>query len=461
MEAAQGKPVAGRDYPRSYAQLRAWFSEDAKCLDYLDWLRWPKGFICPHCASTVGWRLADGRWKCGGCDRKVSATAGTIFDKTRTPLSIWFAAAWLMVNSKTGISATQLQREMELGSIQTAWAMLHRYRSVMVRAGRNRLHGDVEVDKSYLGGPEPGVPGRGALGKVLFAAAVEIDDHRLGRARVGLIPDASAESLAAFLDANVEPGSRIITDGWSSYRPATRGRYEHHGTSIAASGLPAHVVLPATHRVFSLVKRWVMGTLQGSVAPEHLQAYFDEWVFGFNRRHSRSQGLLLPAALSAHAPATLRAHGPAALLDDGSSLSRSECRAEGALRRPVVDRGVSIERSRGSRRRRTGMVSAGGGPHRACQGARDRPIRRVMIGNGKLTRVAISSPPTMTLARRQGGGTLAEGRRIAACQTSAIASIAPPPGREALRVRSGFRPPHSIAKAQRTPECSLDRARNR
>lgn len=275
MESAQGKPVAGRDYPRSYAQLLAWFSEDSKCLDYLDWLRWPNGFVCPTCASVVGWRLADGRWKCGGCDRKVSATAGTIFDKTRTPLSVWFAAAWLMVNSKTGISATQIKREMEFGSIQTAWAMLHRYRAVMVRPSRDRLHGDVEVDESYLGGPEPGVPGRGALGKVLFAAAVEIDGARLGRARVGIIPNASAESLAAFLDANVEPGSRIITDGWSSYPPATRDRYEHHGTSIAASGLPAHVVLPATHRVFSLVKRWVMGTLQGSVAPEHLQAYFD------------------------------------------------------------------------------------------------------------------------------------------------------------------------------------------
>jgi len=109
-------------------------------------------------------------------------TSGTIFHGTRTPLTVWFSAAWLMVNSKTGISATQLQREMELGSIQTSWAMLHRYRSVMVRPGRDRLHGDVEVDESFLGGPEPGVPGRGALGKVLFAGAVELDDKGFGRA---------------------------------------------------------------------------------------------------------------------------------------------------------------------------------------------------------------------------------------------------------------------------------------
>ena len=242
--------------------MRTWFDEDWKCLDYLDyldWLRWPDGFVCPRCAGRVGWRLADSRWKCGGCDRKVSATAGTIFDKTRTPLTVWFATAWRMVGDKVGVSATQVQREMELGSIQTAWAMLHRYRSVMVRPGRDRLRGDVEVDESFLGGPEPGVPGRGALGKVLFAGAVELDLGGFGRARLGVIPDASAVSLSAFLDANVEPGSRVITDGWSAYPPATRDSYQHTGTSVAASGLHAHEVLPAVHRVFSLVKRWLMG----------------------------------------------------------------------------------------------------------------------------------------------------------------------------------------------------------
>jgi transposase-like protein len=286
------KITSGRDYPRSYAQLRGWFDEDWKCRDYLDWLRWPDGFVCPHCASGSGWRLADDRWKCGGCDRKVSATAGTIFDKTRTPLTVWFATGWRMVGDKVGISATQLQREMELGSYQTAWAMLHRYRSVMVRPGRDRLRGDVEVDESFLGGPEPGMPGRGALGKVLFAGAVEREGHGFGRARLGIIPNASTEALSAFLTDNVEPGSRVITDGWRAYPAATREHYRHDGTSVAASGLQAHEVLPAVHRVFSLVKRWLMGTVQGSVSPEHLQSYFDEWVFRFNRRHSRSRGLL-------------------------------------------------------------------------------------------------------------------------------------------------------------------------
>ena len=208
-----------------------------------------------------------------------------------------------MTSSKIGVSAIHVQREMGLGSYQTAWAMLHRYRSVMVRPGRDRLTGEVEVevDESYLGGPESGVAGRGALGKVLIAGAVERGPGRsFGRARLAVIPDAGAAGLRAFLTDNVEPGARVISDGWPSYPAATRGLYEHHPTTVSASGLAAHEVLPAVHTVFSLVKRWVMGTLQGSVSPEHLAAYLDEWVFHFNRRRSGSRGLLLHRLL-AHA----------------------------------------------------------------------------------------------------------------------------------------------------------------
>ena len=292
--------VAGEDYPRSFAEMRAWFDTDWKCRDYLDWLRWPDGFVCPSCGSGAGWRLTDrlARWKCGGCGRKVSATAGTVFDKTRTPLTVWFAAAWRLVGDKVGVSATQIQREMDLGSYQTAWAMLHRFRSVMVRPGRDRLRGDVEVDESYLGAPQTGGFGRGALGKVLVAGAVERDDGRAGRARLAVIPETDVLSLRTFLIANVEPGSRVITDGLLSYRGATGDLYTHDATSVASTGLTAHEVLPAVHLIFSLVKRWLMGTIQGSISPEHVQAYLDEWVFRSNRRRSRSRGLLFHTLLS-------------------------------------------------------------------------------------------------------------------------------------------------------------------
>jgi hypothetical protein len=184
----------------------------------------------------------------------------------------------------------------------------------MVRPGRDRLTGDVEVDEAFLSGPEPGIPGRGALGKVLFAAAVELNSPKgLGRARLGVIEDASAESLQQFLLANVEPGSCIVSDGWSAYPKATRGLYTLKATSVSASGRPAHEALPGVYLVFSLVKRWVMGTLHGSISPEHMPAYFDEWVFRFNQRHSRSRGLLFrphPTAATPTRPSAMAAAQP-------------------------------------------------------------------------------------------------------------------------------------------------------
>jgi len=164
---------SGVHYPRSWEEFIAWFGDDGDCRDYLDWLRWSNWFVCPWCASNAGWQRADGRWDCGGCARVISQTAGTIFDKTRTPPPLWFSAAWHMTNQKNAISALGLQRELRLGSAQTAWHMLHRLRSAMVRADRTLLSGEVEVDETLIGA-EHGPPGRGALGKTLVAVAVEL-----------------------------------------------------------------------------------------------------------------------------------------------------------------------------------------------------------------------------------------------------------------------------------------------
>ena len=144
--------VAGRDYPGSYGELVAWFPDDEACRDYLDWLRWREGWRCPVCGCDRGWVLASGRRECAGCGRQTSVTAGTIFHHARTPLTVWFAAAWQMTSQKHGVSALGLQRALGLGSYQTAWAMLHRYRTAMVRPGRERLGGLVEVDETYVGG---------------------------------------------------------------------------------------------------------------------------------------------------------------------------------------------------------------------------------------------------------------------------------------------------------------------
>ena len=209
-------PRAGRHYPRSVGEFQAWFRTDADCLDYLEWLRWPAGFACPGCGHGRRWYLRDRRIMCASCGGRTSVTAGTIFDRTRTPLTVWFTACWLFATGKDGISALSLKRTLEIGSYQTAWAMMHRLRSVLVRPGRDRLTGTVEVDETYIGGEETGLRGGRARGKkVLTGMAVEIPEAQgLGRCRLQPIADASAASLHGFVTAHVEPGARVITDGW-------------------------------------------------------------------------------------------------------------------------------------------------------------------------------------------------------------------------------------------------------
>ena len=288
---------AGKQYPRSVGEFQAWFPTDADCSDYLEWLRWPNGFVCPSCAHDGGWRLGDGRFMCQGCGGRTSVTAGTIFDRTRTPLTVWFTACWLFASGKDGISALSLKRTLEIGSYQTAWAMLHRLRSVLVRPGRERLAGIVEVDETYIGGVEPGLRGGRAKGKkVLTAVAVEIREPKgIGRCRMLPVADASADSLHAFVTDHIEPGTRIITDGWQGYSGLEKLGYVHERRNQRAArrrGDDPAELLPAVHRVASLVKRWLMGTHQGSVDDAHLASYLNEFVFRFNRRRSRSRGML-------------------------------------------------------------------------------------------------------------------------------------------------------------------------
>lgn len=291
------RPRAGTHYPGSIGDLRSWFQTDADCLDYLEWSRWPDGFVCPECGHCGGWQLGDGRYKCAACGFRRSVTAGTIFDRTRTPLTVWFAAAWHFATAKNGISALTLKRTLEIGSYQTAWAMLHRFRSVLVRPGRERLSGTVEVDETYIGGIEPGLPGGRAKGKkVLTGIAIEVHEPRgMGRCRMAPLADGSARTLNAFVRANVEPGSTVITDGWSGYKGLPRLGYVHDRRSQRAAkarGEDPSSLLPAVHRVASLSKRWLLGTHQGAVEDSHLPAYLDEFVFRFNRRTSRSRGML-------------------------------------------------------------------------------------------------------------------------------------------------------------------------
>jgi transposase-like protein len=291
------QPRAGVHYPRSTGGFHAWFGADEDCLDYLEWLRWPGGFTCPSCGHAGGWRLGDGRFECAGCHGRTSVTAGTIFDRTRTPLTVWFTACWLFATQEDGISAQHLQRALEIGSCPTAWAMLHRLRSVLVRPGRDRLSGTVEVDETFIGGDEPGLRGGRAPGKkVLTGIAVEVGEPKgIGRCRMAVLAGGSAESLHPFITGAIEPGSTVITDAWQGYRGLEAQGYVHRRRSqraARAAGEDPGKLLPAVHRVASLAKRWLLGTHQGSVSEAHLPAYLDEFVFRFNRRRSSSRGMV-------------------------------------------------------------------------------------------------------------------------------------------------------------------------
>ena len=220
-------------------------------------------------------------------------TAGTIFDRSRIPLQEWFAAAWYVTNQKYGISALGLQRLLGLGSYQTGWTMLQKLRTAMVRPGRDGLRGSVEVDEAYVGGIEQGVRGRGTNTKFIVVIAVEVLSPKgFGRARLQRVEDVSGDSLVPFIGSAVETGAEVHTDGWKGYNGVSKQGYTHQVTNIASTGDPAHVSMPAVHRVAALLKRWLLGTHQGSVTAAYLDAYLNEFAFRFNRRHSRHRGLL-------------------------------------------------------------------------------------------------------------------------------------------------------------------------
>ena len=200
---------------------------------------------------------------------------------------------WQVTNQKFGASALGLQRILGLGSYQTAWAWLHKLRRAMVRPGRERLSGLIEVDETYVGGLEEGVRGRRTERKAIVVIAVELRVPRgFGRIRLGRVPDVSGKSLVPFVQAAVEPASVVHTDGWKGYDDLAKYGYVRKQTILSASPDPAHVVMPGVHRIAALLKRWLLGTHQGAVSARHLDYYLDEYTFRFNRRRSTARGLL-------------------------------------------------------------------------------------------------------------------------------------------------------------------------
>lgn len=277
----------------TFSEFTKRFSTEENCREYLYVLRFPKGFVCPKCGNEKAWKIGDVLFECSQCGRQTSVIAGTIFQDTRKPLTEWFIAIWWITTQKNGASAKGLQQVLGINSYKTAWTWLHKIRKAMVFPNRTKLVGTVEVDETYFGAEEhDGKRGRGTENKILVITAIELGEKgKLGRLRMSLIDDASSESLKKFVVANVEKGSSVITDGWSGYSFLEKDGYISIVHKQKKSVNEEHS-LPHVHTVFSLLKRWLLGTHQGAVSEKHMQSYLDEYVFRFNRRKVAERGLL-------------------------------------------------------------------------------------------------------------------------------------------------------------------------
>jgi transposase-like protein len=216
--------------------------------------------------------------------------AGTIFQATHKPLTLWFRAIWWLTGQKNGASALTIQKIMGLGSYKTAWTWLQKLRRAMVSPERDNLYGIVEVDETYIGGQRPGKRGRGSEGKSLVLVAAELNDSNIGRIRLTRIKDASSDSLHDAISKTVNKGSIIRTDKWRGYNNLDSIGYIRE--IVRLSEEVGEDLLPNCHRVASLLKRWLLGTHQGAVSQEHLDYYLDEFTFRFNRRTSTHRGKL-------------------------------------------------------------------------------------------------------------------------------------------------------------------------
>jgi transposase-like protein len=277
-------------FPKTLREFQSKFATEEACQQYLAACRWPDGFVCPRCENRRAYELAElRRWQCTACRHQVSLTAETILHNTKTPLTVWFWAAYLMTTDKRGVSALLLQRQLALRRYETAWMMLHKFRRAMVSLTREPLRGEVEVDDTWVGGPQAGLRGSRQLkgrkaARVLVAA--EKRDRGTGRARMAVIPDFKSSTLIAFLKQNVEPGSIVYTDGLKSFTGLHEAGYKHvPRTQPLRTALRkgAKSVVPLADRAIGNLQQWLIGTYHG-VSRDQLQVYLDEFVFRHNRR---------------------------------------------------------------------------------------------------------------------------------------------------------------------------------
>jgi transposase-like protein len=277
-------------FPKTLREFQWKFATEEACQEYLAACCWPDGFVCPRCGNRRAYEMAKlRRWQCTCCRHQASLTAETILHNTKTPLTVWFWAAYLMTTDKRGISALLLQRQLDLRRYETAWMMLHKFRRAMINVAREPLRGDVEVDDTWVGGTQAGLRGSRQLkGRkaALVLVAVEKRGRATWRARMAVIPDFKRGTLIAFLKQNVAAGSTLYTDGLKSFTGLQEAGFQHVPRSQPLRidlRKGARSVVPLADRAIGNLQQWLIGTYHG-VSRDQLQVYLDEFVFRHNRR---------------------------------------------------------------------------------------------------------------------------------------------------------------------------------
>lgn len=277
-------------FPKNLREFQRQFATEEACQEYLASCRWPDGFICPRCGHRKAYRLAGRRrWQCLACRYQVSLTAGTVLHNTKTSLTVWFWAAYLAVTDKRGISALLFQRQLGLTRYETAWMLLHKLRRAMVNTAREPLHGEIELDDTWVGGPQPGIRGSRQLkGRkaAIVLVAVERRGGSSGRVRMSVITNFKQATILAFVKEHVAPGSTVYTDGLKGFEGLEPAQVKHvrrrqPPRSELRRGAPS--VVPLADRAIGNLQQWLIGTHHG-VSKAQLQVYLDEFAFRHNRR---------------------------------------------------------------------------------------------------------------------------------------------------------------------------------
>jgi len=269
-----------RDFPKTATEFEKRFATEEDCRAYLIQARWGGEPACARCESRRVWTIRQGTtFECADCGHQTSLTSGTVLEKTRKPLKMWFRAIFEISARRTGISGKDLQRIMGFGSYETAWTWLHKLRSAMVRSDSEPMGPFVQTDEALVGG-------KGGPHKELVLVAAEAN----GRVRLAHVENNDAGTCERFVSGQIAADAHVVTDGHAGYNKESLGERSHDAVVQTKAERRENDAVQACHWTISLLKRWLMGTHAGAVRDKHLQAYLDEFAFRHNRRKTKGVG---------------------------------------------------------------------------------------------------------------------------------------------------------------------------